>query len=191
AYAIAGEMDLDLNTEPLSVDRNGNPVFLKDIWPSDKDIQEAIAAHVKPEQFRNQYAHALEGDERWRSLQISSSDTFTWDEKSAYVRRPLFCENLPKEPTPVQDVQGARVPALLGDSVTTDHISPAGSIAKASPAARYLMEQGVEPKDFNSYGSRRGNHQGMVRGTVGNIRLRNPLVPGVEGGGTVHHPSRH
>ncbi len=190
AYAIAGEMDLDLVKEPLSVDRNGNPVYLKDIWPSDTEIREAIAAHVKPEQFRNQYAHALEGDERWRKLTVPASDTFDWDEKSTYVRRPPFFENLPKEPAAVQDVKGARVLALLGDSVTTDHISPAGSIAKASPAARYLMEQGVEPKDFNSYGSRRGNHEVMVRGTFANIRLRNLLVPGVEGGVTVHHPTR-
>ena len=190
AYAIAGEMDLDLVKEPLSVDRNGNPVYLKDIWPSDQEVREAIAAHVKPEQFRNQYAHALEGDERWRKLTVPASDTFDWDGKSTYVRRPPFFENLPREPVPVQDVKGARVLALLADSVTTDHISPAGSIAKASPAARYLMEQGVEPKDFNSYGSRRGNHEVMVRGTFANIRLRNMLVPGVEGGVTVHHPSR-
>ncbi len=190
AYAIAGEMDVDLTKEPLSVDRNGNPVYLKDIWPSDQEVREAIAAHVKPEQFRNQYAHALEGDERWQKLKVPASDTFAWDEKSTYVRRPPFFEKLPKEPTPVQDVKGARVLALLGDSVTTDHISPAGSIAKSSPAARYLMELGVEPKDFNSYGSRRGNHEVMVRGTFANIRLRNLLVPGVEGGVTVHHPSR-
>jgi aconitate hydratase len=190
AYAIAGEMDVDLNTQPLSVDRNGNPVYLKDIWPSDKEIREAIAAHVKPEQFRNQYAHAMEGDERWRQLQVPSSNTFAWDDKSTYVRRPPFFEDVPKEPAPVQNIQGARVLALLGDSVTTDHISPAGSIAKNSPAARYLMEHGVEPKDFNSYGSRRGNHEVMVRGTFANIRLRNLLVPGVEGGVTVHHPTR-
>ena len=190
AYAIAGEMDVDLAKEPLSVDRNGSPVFLKDIWPSDQEVREAIAAHVKPEQFRNQYAHALEGDERWRKLQAPSSNTFAWDEKSTYVRRPPFFENLPKEPSPVQDIKGARVLALLRDSVTTDHISPAGNIAKSSPAARYLMEQGVEPKDFNSYGSRRGNHEVMVRGTFANIRLRNLLVPGVEGGVTVHHPTR-
>jgi aconitate hydratase len=190
AYALAGEMDIDLVTEPLAVDRNGNPVFLKDIWPTDAEVREAVAAHVKPEQFRNQYAHALEGDERWQALPITSSNTFAWDDKSTYVRRPPFFENLPKEPVPVQDIRGARVLALLGDSVTTDHISPAGNIAKSSPAARYLMEQGVEPKDFNSYGSRRGNHEVMVRGTFANIRLRNLLVPGVEGGVTVHHPTR-
>jgi len=190
AYALAGEMDLDLNTQPLSMDRNGNPVYLRDIWPSDREVREAVAAHVKPEQFRNQYAHALEGDERWQKLSVPTSNTFAWDPKSTYVRRPPFFENLPKEPAPVQDIRGARVLALLGDSVTTDHISPAGSIAKSSPAARYLMEQGVEPKDFNSYGSRRGNHEVMVRGTFANIRLRNLLVPGVEGGVTVHHPTR-
>jgi aconitate hydratase len=188
AYAIAGEMDLDLVKEPLSVDRNGNPVHLKDIWPSDEEVREAIAAHVKPEQFRNQYAHALEGDERWRKLTVPSSDTFAWDDKSTYVRRPPFFENLPKEPAPVQDIKGARVLALVGDSVTTDHISPAGNIAKASPAARYLMEQGVEPKDFNSYGARRGNHEVMMRGTFANIRLRNLMVPGVEGGVAIHLP---
>ena len=190
AYALAGEMDIDLTTEPLAVDRNGSPVYLKDIWPTDQEVREAVAAHVKPEQFRNQYAHALEGDERWKKLQVPASNTFAWDDKSTYVRRPPFFENLPKEPAPVQDIRGARVLALLGDSVTTDHISPAGSIAKSSPAARYLMEQGVEPKDFNSYGSRRGNHEVMVRGTFANIRLRNLLVPGVEGGVTVHHPTR-
>ncbi len=190
AYALAGEMDIDLVTEPLAVDRNGSPVYLKDIWPSDQEIREAIAAHVKPEQFRNQYAHALEGDARWQSLRVPASNTFAWDEKSTYVRRPPFFENLSKEPVAVQDIKSARVLALLGDSVTTDHISPAGSIAKASPAARYLMEQGVEPKDFNSYGSRRGNHEVMVRGTFANIRLRNLLVPGVEGGVTVHLPTR-
>jgi len=190
AYALAGEMDIDLVTEPLAVDRNGAPVYLKDVWPSDQEIREAIAAHVKPEQFRNQYAHALDGDERWKSLRVPSSDTFAWDDRSTYVRRPPFFENLPRDPAPVHDVRGARVLAVLGDSVTTDHISPAGSIAKASPAARYLMEQGVEPKDFNSYGSRRGNHEVMVRGTFANIRLRNLLVPGVEGGVTVHLPTR-
>ena len=190
AYALAGEMDLDLTTEPLSVDRNGNPVFLKEIWPTDVEIREAIAAHVKPEQFRNQYAHALEGDARWKALAVPEADTFAWDAKSTYVRRPPFFENLPKEPAPVKDIAGARVLALLGDSVTTDHISPAGNIAKNSPAARYLMEEGVEPKDFNSYGSRRGNHEVMMRGTFANIRLRNQLVPGVEGGVTVHLPTR-
>jgi aconitate hydratase len=190
AYAIAGEMDVDLVTEPLAVDRNGNPVFLKEIWPADAEIREAIAAHVKPEQFRNQYAHALEGDARWTALAVPEADTFAWDAKSTYVRRPPFFENLPKEPPAVKDIAGARVLALLGDSVTTDHISPAGNIAKNSPAARYLMEQGVEPKDFNSYGSRRGNHEVMMRGTFANIRLRNQLVPGVEGGVTVHLPTR-
>ena len=190
AYALAGEMGLDLVTEPISADRNGNPVYLREIWPTDQEVREAIAAHVKPEQFRNQYAHALEGDERWQKLSVPASGTFAWDAKSTYVRRPPFFENLPREPAPVQDIRGARVLALLGDSVTTDHISPAGNIAKASPAARYLMEQGVEPKDFNSYGSRRGNHEVMVRGTFANIRLKNQLVPGVEGGVTVHHPTR-
>src|SRR5690606_16414824 len=152
AYAIAGTMDIDMDKEPLGLDRDGNPVFLKDIWPSDEAIREAVRAHVSPDQFRNQYAHALDGDEQWRALPTGSGSTFSWDEKSTYVRRPPFFENLPAEPAPLSDITGARALALLGDSVTTDHISPAGNIAKSSPAARYLMEQGVEPKDFNSYG---------------------------------------
>src|SRR5690606_34323209 len=190
AYAIAGTMDIDMDKEPLGLDRDGNPVFLKDIWPSDEAIREAVRAHVSPDQFRNQYAHALDGDEQWRALPTGSGSTFSWDEKSTYVRRPPFFENLPAEPAPLSDITGARALALLGDSVTTDHISPAGNIAKSSPAARYLMEQGVEPKDFNSYGSRRGNHEVMMRGTFANIRIRNLLVPGTEGGVTEHLPTR-
>ncbi|RYZ37241.1 MAG: aconitate hydratase AcnA [Myxococcaceae bacterium] len=190
AYALAGEVGRDLNNEPLGTDPNGKPVFLKDIWPSDQEIRETIRTAVKPEQFRSQYANAMDGDALWQQLQVSKGSTFQWEEKSTYVRKPPFFENLPKEPKAVQDIQGARVLALLGDSVTTDHISPAGNIAKTSPAAKYLMAEGVEPKDFNSYGARRGNHEVMVRGTFANIRLKNLLVPGVEGGVTVHIPTR-
>ncbi len=190
AYALAGTVGVDLTSEPLSLDRNGQPVYLREVWPTDAEIREAVASFVKPEQFRDQYARALEGDERWRSLSVKGADTFHWDPKSTYVRKPPFFEKLSNEPAPLQDIAGARVLALLGDSVTTDHISPAGNIAKNSPAARYLMEQGVEPKDFNSYGARRGNHEVMVRGTFANIRLRNLLAPGTEGGVTVHLPTR-
>jgi aconitate hydratase len=190
AYALAGEVNRDFDKEPVGHDRNGKPVFLKDIWPSDEEIRQAIATAVKPEQFRRQYSHAMEGDTLWQQLQVTKGSTFQWDPKSTYVRKPPFFENLPKEPTAPKDIQGARVLALLGDSVTTDHISPAGNIAKTSPAAKYLMAEGVEPKDFNSYGARRGNHEVMVRGTFANIRLKNLLVPGVEGGVTVHIPTR-
>jgi aconitate hydratase len=190
AYALVGEVGRDLNQEPLGLDRNGKPVFLKDIWPTTEEIQAVIRSAVKPSQFREQYAHAMEGDKLWQGLNVPKSSTFKWDPKSTYVRNPPFFQNIPKEPAPLKDISGARVLALLGDSVTTDHISPAGNIAKASPAAKYLMEQGVEPKDFNSYGARRGNHEVMMRGTFANIRLKNLLVPGVEGGVTVHIPTR-
>jgi aconitate hydratase len=189
AYALAGEVGRDLNNEPLGTDPNGKPVFLKDIWPSDQEIRETIRTAVKPEQFRSQYANAMEGDTLWQQLQVSKGSTFQWDPKSTYVRKPPFFENLPKEPGALKDITGARVLAVLGDSVTTDHISPAGNIAKTSPAAKYLMAEGVEPKDFNSYGARRGNHEVMVRGTFANVRLRNLLVPGSEGTWTVHLPS--
>ncbi|MFP2931130.1 aconitate hydratase AcnA [Pyxidicoccus sp. 3LG] len=190
AYALAGEVGLDLDKEPLGLDPNGRPVFLKDIWPTNEEIKETIRASVKPDQFRRQYANAMEGDALWQQLPVGKGSTFQWDDKSTYVRKPPFFENLPKEPKPTQDIKGAHVLALLGDSVTTDHISPAGNIAKTSPAAKYLMAHGVEPKDFNSYGARRGNHEVMVRGTFANIRLKNLLVPGVEGGVTVHIPTR-
>ncbi len=189
AYALAGGMDIDPFKEPISEDRNGQPVYLRDLWPTSQEIAEAIRRSVRPEQFMRRYSQILEGDARWNALAIGKGETFSWDPKSTYVRRPPFFDDLPKEPRPPQDIRGTRVLALLGDSVTTDHISPAGSISKTSPAARYLMEQGVQPRDFNSYGARRGNHEVMVRGTFANIRLRNLLVPGVEGGVTVHIPS--
>jgi aconitate hydratase len=189
AYAIAGTVDFDPFQEPIARDPNGEPVFLRDIWPTAAEVREAIASAVKPEQFERVYARAGEGDARWRGLELPPGQTFAWDESSTYVRRPPFFENLPREPKGQADVRGGRVLALLGDSVTTDHISPAGSIAKDSPAARYLTEHGVARADFNSYGARRGNHEVMVRGTFANIRLKNGLVPGVEGGVTVYLPT--
>jgi len=188
AYALRGNIDADLSTEPLGHDRNGEPVYLKDIWPTTAEVREAIASAVKPEQFASQYADAMSGDEAWQKLEVPAGQTFVWDGKSTYVRRPPFFENLPKEPSATNDIKGARVLALLGDSVTTDHISPAGSIAKTSPAAKYLMANGVEPRDFNSYGARRGNHEVMMRGTFANIRLKNQMLGGKEGGLTLHMP---
>jgi aconitate hydratase len=188
AYALAGTMDIDLYEEPLGEDKDGQPVFLKDIWPTAAEVAETVQEAVQSDMFRKSYAEVFDGDERWNSLEVPSGDSFAWDEESTYVRRPPFFEDLPREPEPIIDLEGARVLAVLGDSVTTDHISPAGSIKRDSPAGRYLTEHGVEPRDFNSYGSRRGNHEVMMRGTFANIRLRNQLAPGTEGGVTLHLP---
>jgi len=188
AYAIAGSMNVDLTSEPLGQDPSGRDVFLRDIWPSGREIQNALLASVTPESFRQVYADVFGGDERWRGLQVPGGDRFAWDAESTYIRHPPFFERLTMEPAAPTDIAGARVLALLGDSVTTDHISPAGSIPADSPAGRYLVAHGVEPRDFNSYGARRGNHEVMMRGTFANIRLRNGLVPGVEGGWTRHLP---
>ncbi|XXY54781.1 aconitate hydratase AcnA [Sorangium sp. So ce269] len=188
AYALRGDVDADLFKEPVGTDRNGEPVYLKDIWPSSSEVNEAIRTAVRPEQFQVQYENVFAGDEEWQKLSIPSGQTFVWDDASTYVRRPPFFEGLSKDPAPLTDIRGARVLALLGDSVTTDHISPAGNIAKNSPAAKYLVEHGVAPADFNSYGARRGNHEVMMRGTFANIRLKNLLRPGEEGGITVHLP---
>ena len=185
AYAIAGTMDIDLYEEPLGQDQLGEPVLLKDIWPSEAEVAKTIEDAVQSDMFRRSYGEVFAGDERWNSLEIPTGDLFTWDADSTYVRRPPFFERLPSEPEPIEDIEGARVLAVLGDSVTTDHISPAGSIKRDSPAGKYLIEHGVEPKDFNSYGSRRGNHEVMMRGTFANIRLRNQLAPGTEGGVTL------
>ena len=176
AYALAGTMDIDLLDEPLGQDTDGNDVFLSDIWPSAEEVGRVVEESVRSEMFQASYGEVFEGDERWNSLEVPEGDRFAWDEDSTYVRLPPFFEDLPREPQPRGDIEGARVLALLGDSVTTDHISPAGSIKKDSPAARYLNEHGVEQKDFNSYGSRRGNHEVMMRGTFANIRLRNLLA---------------
>jgi aconitate hydratase len=189
AYALAGRMDVDLTSEPLGCDRDGRDVFLRDIWPSEHEIQETIAATVHGDLFRQAYADVFTGDENWRGLGVPSGDLFAWDPASTYVRQPPYFERMSRDPAPVTDVVGARCLVKLRDSVTTDHISPAGSIRPDSPAGRYLVEHGVERRDFNSYGSRRGNHEVMVRGTFANVRLRNELVPGSEGTWTVHLPS--
>jgi aconitate hydratase len=188
AYALAGRMQVDLTTEPIGTDTAGQPVYLKDIWPTEREIQETMLSSVKSEMFRSRYAEVFDGDDRWRSLPIPQSQRFNWTDDSTYIRNPPFFEGLTLEPTPPRDIEGARVLALLGDSVTTDHISPAGSIPADSPAGRYLISKGVKPADFNSYGARRGNHEVMMRGTFANIRLRNQLAPGTEGGWTALLP---
>jgi aconitate hydratase len=181
AYALAGSVDVDLQSDPLGHDKDGKPVYLRDIWPTNAEIKDAVRTAVKPDQYKREYAKVFDGDESWKKLMVPKGQTFAWDGKSTYVRNPPFFE-VEKQPRPVADIAGARCLALLGDSVTTDHISPAGSISKKSPAAHYLIEHGVKPEDFNSYGARRGNHEVMMRGTFANIRLRNLMLPGVEGG---------
>jgi aconitate hydratase len=188
AYALAGRMTLDLTTEPLGKDRDGRDVYLRELWPSEREIQAAMLSAVRSEMFQRQYADVFLGDERWRSLHVPAGNLFEWDSQSTYVRKPPFVEGISREPAPLADIAGARVLARLGDSVTTDHISPAGSIPADSPAGRYLVALGVKPSDFNSYGARRGNHEVMVRGTFANIRLRNQLAPGTEGGWTIFQP---
>ena len=189
AYALAGRMDIDLLNEPLGADEDGNDVFLHDLWPTSQEINTVIASSVQNEMFTRTYADVFTGDETWRTLPVPEGELFAWDPQSTYVRRPPYFDDMPREPQPVEDIHGARCLVLLGDSVTTDHVSPAGAIRPDSPAGKYLVEHGVERKDFNSYGSRRGNHEVMVRGTFANVRLRNLLVPGSEGTWTVHVPS--
>jgi len=189
AYAIAGTMNIDLSSEPLARDVNGNDVFLKDIWPTQAEIAEAVATAVSSEQFSRSYGDVFAGDENWQALAAPTGDRFAWDADSTYIQHPPYFAGMTMETGAVSDIKGARVLAVLGDSVTTDHISPAGAIKADSPAGIYLREKGVEPKDFNSYGSRRGNHEVMMRGTFANIRLRNRLAPGTEGGVTIHQPS--
>lgn len=184
AYALAGSMDVDLFEDPLGQDSDGNDVFLKDIWPSPAEVERVIGEAITADMFANDYADVFAGDERWQSLPTPEGDTFAWEEDSTYVRKAPYFDGMPDEPEPVSDIEGARVLLKLGDSVTTDHISPAGAIKKDSPAGKYLLEHGVEQRDFNSYGSRRGNHEVMIRGTFANIRLRNQLAPGTEGGFT-------
>ena len=186
AYALAGRMDLDLTSEPLGEGSDGEPVFMRDIWPDPAEVKELIGRSIASEMFTRNYSGVLEGDETWRAVEVPAGDRYTWPD-STYVRRPPFFEGMPAEPPPIEPIAGARVLALLGDSITTDHISPAGAIKKASPAGEWLIEQGVEPRDFNSYGSRRGNHEVMIRGTFANIRLRNQLVERA-GGYTRHFP---
>ncbi len=188
AYALAGRMQIDLTSEPLGEDSSGAPVYLKDIWPTEREIQATMLTAVKSEMFRSKYATVFDGDERWRSLPSPTGERFEWDEHSTYIRNPPFLEDMTVEPTPPSDIVCARALAVLGDSVTTDHISPAGSIPSDSPAGKYLISKGVSPADFNSYGARRGNHEVMMRGTFANIRLRNQLAPGTEGGWTTLLP---
>jgi aconitate hydratase len=188
AYALAGTMDIDFETDALGRDPHGNPVFLRDIWPTQREVSDTIARSVKSEMFRKEYGEVFQGDERWNSFDVPLGDLFEWDESSTYVKNPPYFVDMPDQPPPVDEIRGARVLAVLGDSITTDHISPAGSIKVQSPAGRYLLEHGVAVADFNSYGSRRGNHEVMVRGTFANIRLRNKLAPGTEGGVTRHLP---
>ncbi|HEY1976312.1 MAG TPA: aconitate hydratase AcnA [Candidatus Baltobacteraceae bacterium] len=189
AYALAGSMDVDLTTEPLGTGSDGKPVYLKDIWPTDDEIEKTIAACISDEMFKSRYSDVFHGDDNWAKLQITPSERYAWDPKSEYIKNPPYFDGMPEQPAALSDVAGARALAVLGDSVTTDHISPAGSISRTSPAAKYLMDHGIEPKDFNSYGARRGNHEVMARGTFANVRLRNHLVPGVEGGVTRHLPT--
>jgi aconitate hydratase len=190
AYALAGRMDMDLTTEALGTDSAGKPVYLREIWPTPQEVESTVRASVNTEQYRREYSQVFEGDAHWKGMQVPEGDLYKWDEKSTYIKLPPYFENMPKNPPALADIHGARVLAVLGDSVTTDHISPAGSIAVDSPAGKYLIAHGVKPHEFNSYGARRGNHEVMMRGTFANIRLRNQLAPGTEGSWTLHLPDR-
>jgi aconitate hydratase len=189
AYALAGSLDVDLNSEALGTDPSGKPVYMKELWPNAKEVADAVRQCITSQMFRQSYGSVFNGDERWQAIQVPAGKIYAWDDKSTYVKNPPYFQGMTMKPAALVDISGARALAVLGDSVTTDHISPAGNIAKSSPAAKYLMEQGVQPVDFNQYGARRGNHEVMMRGTFANIRLRNLLLPGTEGGITVHVPS--
>jgi aconitate hydratase len=188
AYALAGRMDMDLTTESLGTDKAGNPVYLREIWPTPQEVEKTVRESVTSEQYRKQYAEVFEGDPRWKAMPVPEGDLYKWDSNSTYIKLPPYFDNMPKAPAPLTDIHGARVLAVLGDSVTTDHISPAGSIAVDSAAGKYLIAHGVKPHEFNSYGARRGNHEVMMRGTFANVRLRNQLAPGTEGSWTLHLP---
>jgi aconitate hydratase len=187
AYALAGRMDLDLTREPLGIGSDG-PVFLRDIWPSPQEVSDEVNRSVKAEFFQKQYADVFKGDEEWQSLDVPKGETYAWDPNSTYVKNPPYFEGMTMEPPGIRAISGARALAMLGDSITTDHISPAGNIPASSPAGKWLVAHGVEKKDFNSYGARRGNHEVMMRGTFANIRLRNEMVPGTEGGFSATEP---
>ncbi|HXO44314.1 MAG TPA: aconitate hydratase AcnA [Candidatus Cybelea sp.] len=189
AYALAGRMDFDIVNEPIGNDRAGQPVYLRDIWPSPQEVESTMRTSVTSEMFSKEYADVFTGDEHWRALPIPEGDLYAWDEKSTYIKNPPYFEGMQVQPAAIADLCGLRALAVLGDSITTDHISPAGSIQADGPAGKYLIAHGVQPKDFNSYGARRGNHEVMMRGTFANIRLRNQLAPGTEGGWTIHQPS--
>jgi aconitate hydratase len=189
AYALAGRVDIDLQHDPIGADRSGNNVYLKDIWPSPEEVNAVVKRSVRSEMFHKEYSEVFEGDQRWNTVQVPAGDLYEWNDTSTYIRKPPYFENMADPATSVRDLTGLSVLALLGDSVTTDHISPAGSIPADSPAGKFLIERGVKAADFNSYGARRGNHEVMVRGTLANIRLRNLMAPGTEGGWTTHVPS--
>jgi aconitate hydratase len=189
AYALAGSLDIDITTEPLGQGSDGKPVYLKDVWPSASEVAATVAGSVDSAMFRKGYANVFSGDANWSAIKTPAGKIYSWDGKSTYVKNPPYFDGITMTPAPVADIKGARALAVLGDSVTTDHISPAGNISKSSPAAKYLLSQGVQAVDFNSYGARRGNHEVMMRGTFANIRLRNLLLPGTEGGVTLHIPS--
>jgi len=188
AYALAGTVRIDISSEPLGDDKDGNPVYLRDIWPSTKEIADAVNK-VNTAMFHKEYAEVFAGDEQWQAIEVPQAATYVWQDDSTYIQHPPFFDDIGGPPPVVKDVVGARVLALLGDSVTTDHISPAGNIKSDSPAGNYLREKGVEPRDFNSYGSRRGNHEVMMRGTFANIRIRNEMLGGEEGGNTIYIPT--
>ena len=188
AYALAGRIDIEFHNQPLGTGKDGKPVFLRDVWPSAKEVDEVIRRSIKSAMFHTTYSEVFKGDERWNGLPVPEGDRFAWEPTSTYIRRAPYFDGMPAQPGPVRDIRGARVLCLLGDSITTDHISPAGSIRKTLPAGQYLVEHGVQPVDFNSYGARRGNHEVMVRGTFANVRLKNQLAPGTEGPFTVHLP---
>ncbi|MES1165004.1 MAG: aconitase family protein, partial [Verrucomicrobiota bacterium] len=188
AYALAGRIDIDLDKEPIGEGKDGQPVYLRDIWPSNQEIAATVGRAVQPSMFQKSYGVVFEGDERWRKLDVPLGDTYAFDASSTYIKHPPYFEGMPRTAPAVSELSGARVLAVLGDSVTTDHISPAGNIKKDGPAGQYLVAHGVDPKDFNSYGARRGNHEVMVRGTFANVRLKNLLAPGTEGGVTRHLP---
>ncbi len=189
AYALAGRMDIDIVNDSLGDDKAGKPVYLRDIWPTPAEVESTMRSSVTSEMFRHQYSDVFAGDEHWKALPIPEGDLYSWDDKSTYIKNPPYFENLPVKPAVLGDLRGLRALAMLGDSITTDHISPAGSIGADTPAGKYLIAHGVQPKDFNSYGARRGNHEVMMRGTFANIRLKNQLAPGTEGGWTIHQPS--
>ncbi len=189
AYALAGTMDIDFAKNAIGHGKNGKPIFLKDIWPTPQEIEQSVRANVKSEMFKEEYANVFEGDANWKQLQTPKGAQFSWDANSTYIKAAPYFDNLPKEPRPLTNIQGAHVLAMLGDSVTTDHISPAGSFNEKNPAGKHLLSLGVQKKDFNQYGARRGNHEIMMRGTFANIRLKNLLVPGIEGGVTIHPSS--
>jgi aconitate hydratase len=189
AYALAGSMLVDLTTEPLGVGSDGKPVYLKDIWPSTQEVTDFVRRTISERLFREKYADVFEGDRNWIAIEVAGGLTYSWSRESTYIQNPPYFAGIDRKPEPVRDINGARVLGLFLDSITTDHISPAGSIRLASPAGQYLTAHHVKPADFNQYGTRRGNHEVMMRGTFANIRIKNQMVPGVEGGVTIHHPS--